>query len=367
MTEPTIGDGWSARSNGDRVACTRTAARARSPPQIASLAMTAARRRLVPLLVLLAIVAGCGGSTESPREGNAAKAGDATATATPKAERKAERAARQRREERTESKAAARTGTAAAALAALPVKGRAPKTGYDREQFGDGWASVDGCETRDRMLNRDLTAKAYLDGCRIESGKLNDPYTAARITYVRRGASAVDIDHVVALSEAWQKGAQQWSYARRVTFANDPLNLLSVDASANRQKSDGDAATWLPANKPFRCRYVSRQVAVKTKYEGWVTQAEHEAIARVLATCPGQELPRSGRLRVRVVPTQTAPAPEPTIAPELTKAKGGSGEAQYFENCDAVRAAGMAPLTRGDGIYEQNTHMDRDGDGVACE
>jgi Protein of unknown function (DUF1524)/Excalibur calcium-binding domain len=331
--------------------------------------MTAARRRLALLLVLLASVAGCGGTSELTPDTNAAKSGDATAAATPKHEDKAEPAARPSRMERKqEPKARAKSsGSAAAALAALPVRGRAPKTGYDREQFGDGWASVDGCETRERMLDRDLTAKAYLDGCRIESGRLNDPYTAARITYVRGGASEVDIDHVVALSDAWQKGAQQWSYPRRVTFANDPLNLLSVDASANRQKSDGDAATWLPANKRFRCGYVSRQVAVKTKYEGWVTQAEHDAIARVLATCPGQELPKSGRVRVRVVPTQTAPVPDPTATPEPTKAKGGSGEMQYFENCDAVRAAGRAPLVRGDGIYEQNMHMDRHGDGAACE
>ena len=202
------------------------------------------------------------------------------------------------------------------------------------------------------MLVRDLVAKVHVDGCQIESGKLNDPYTAARITYVRDGASEIDIDHVVALGDAWQKGAQQWSYARRVTFANDPLNLLSVDASANRQKSDGDAATWLPPNKRFRCRYVSRQVAVKTKYKAWVTRAEREAIARVLTTCPGQELPKSGRVRVRVIPIHTEP--------------NRGGEAETFENCDAVRAAGLAPLVRGDGTYGRNTHLDRDADGVAC-
>ena len=45
----------------------------------------------------------------------------------------------------------------------------------------------------------------------MRSGELNDPYTAARITFQRGGANEVDIDHVVALSDAWQKGAQQWS------------------------------------------------------------------------------------------------------------------------------------------------------------
>ena len=185
------------------------------------------------------------------------------------------------------------------ALAALPVKGRAPKTGYSREQFGEGWASVRGCDVRDRMLARDLVGKTFEPGgdCAVASGLLHDPYTATAIRYERGGASEVDIDHVVALSDAWQKGAQQWSDGKRRSFANDPLNLLSVDASANRAKGDGDAATWLPPNKRFRCTYVARQVAVKRRYGAWVTRAEHDAIARVLARCPGQRLPRSGAKR----------------------------------------------------------------------
>jgi hypothetical protein len=178
------------------------------------------------------------------------------------------------------------------ALEAVPVKGRAPKTGYARERFGDGWTTVAGCDTRDRVLRRDLTRKRYAGDCEVLSGRLGDPYTAREIAFVRGGASEVDIDHVVALGDAWQKGAQSWPPARRVAFANDPLNLLAVDASANRQKGDGDAATWLPPNKAFRCAYVARQVAVKRKYGAWLTRAEHDAIARILTRCPGQRLPR---------------------------------------------------------------------------
>jgi hypothetical protein len=181
-------------------------------------------------------------------------------------------------------------------LATLPIKGRAPKTGYSRERFGDGWLTLHGCDTRDRVLRRDLTRATYLDDCVVGSGRLEDPYTAAPIRFVRGGTSEVDIDHVVALSDAWQKGAQQWSPGRRAAFANDPLNLLAVDASANRQKGDGDAATWLPPNKAFRCDYVARQVAVKHKYGAWVTRAEHDAIARILATCPRERVPRAGRI-----------------------------------------------------------------------
>ena len=180
------------------------------------------------------------------------------------------------------------------ALAALPTKGRAPKTGYKRSQFGDGWAKAGGCDTRNVILRRDLT-NAVLgdDNCKVQAGALSDPYTGQRITF-KRGANssgAVQIDHVVALSNAWQTGAQQLSSEQRISLANDPLELLAVDGPANQQKGDGDAATWLPSNKPFRCQYIARQIAVKKKYSLWVTPPERTAMERILASCPEQRLP----------------------------------------------------------------------------
>jgi Protein of unknown function (DUF1524) len=178
----------------------------------------------------------------------------------------------------------------------LTVKGRAPKTGYSREQFGPAWADVDrnGCDTRNDILNRDLTAKQWrpgTHGCVVIAGLLADPYTGTSIPFAKADASAVQIDHVVALSDAWQKGAASWSAARRLAFANDPLNLLAVDGPSNERKSDGDTATWLPPNKSYRCRFVARQVAVKAKWDLWVTAAERDAIVRVLAKCPEQRVP----------------------------------------------------------------------------
>jgi hypothetical protein len=186
------------------------------------------------------------------------------------------------------------TRRAADALSTLAVKGRAPKTGYERGQFGDGWQESGGCDTRNIILRRDLGAVIANEKCQVTSGVLNDPYTGKTIKFVRGSSSsaAVQIDHVVALSDAWQKGAQQLTKEQREDLANDPLELLAVDGPANQQKSDGDAATWLPSNKPFRCQYVARQVAVKKKYSLWVTQAEKEAIVRILTACPGQTLPR---------------------------------------------------------------------------
>lgn len=176
---------------------------------------------------------------------------------------------------------------ARAELAKLEVKGRAPKTGYSRKQFSDGWGKMSGCSVREVILARDLTETKIDDKCRVLTGTLRDPYTGRTIKFQRgpETSSKVQIDHVVALSDAWQKGAQQLPREEREKLANDPLNLLAADGPANQAKGDGDAATWLPPNKPFRCQYIERQVAIKRKYRLWVTNAEKEAMGKVLAGC----------------------------------------------------------------------------------
>jgi hypothetical protein len=146
------------------------------------------------------------------------------------------------------------------------------------------------------VLRRDLTAytlKAGTHGCVVLRGTLHDPYTGDTVTFLRGPASSgrVQVDHVVALSDAWQKGAQQLSRDRRAAFANDPLDLVAVGGGVNQSKGDGDAATWLPPQRSFRCAYVARQVAVKRRYGLWVTAAERDAVRRVLTRCPGQPLP----------------------------------------------------------------------------
>lgn len=175
-------------------------------------------------------------------------------------------------------------------LKTLDVKGRAPKTGYAREEFYSSWGKINSCDVRNVILYRDLT-EVSLDGCIVLSGTLNDPYTGEVINFVRGNgtSSAVQIDHIVALSDAWQKGAQQLTAEERYSLSQDPLNLLAVDGPANQQKGDGDAATWLPKNKGFRCQYIALQIAVKHKYRLWVTSAEKEAMERVLSSCPEQQ------------------------------------------------------------------------------
>ncbi|WP_332759583.1 GmrSD restriction endonuclease domain-containing protein [Pseudarthrobacter sp.] len=269
-------------------------------------------------------------------------------------------------------------------LSTLPIKGRAPKTGYDRALFGQAWADVDrnGCDTRNDTLKRDLTGIIYTNSvpCKVQSGTLADPYTGTTISFLRGIAtsSAVQIDHVVALSDAWQKGAQQLTVEQRTAFANDSLNLQSTDGPTNMKKGDGDAATWLPPNKGFRCEYVARQISVKATYSLWVTQAEHDAMARILADCSGQLAPTNQQAPVAAAPAP-APAPAPAVAaatvvpapapvapaPVVPAPAPAAPAAAYYANCTAARAAGAAPIYAGQAGYRAG--LDRDSDGVACE
>lgn len=185
-------------------------------------------------------------------------------------------------------------GTALALLTTLPIQGRAAKTGYDRTgDFGSAWLDVDrnGCDTRNDILARDLTDIVTSETCRVQSGTLTGPYTGETIRFVRgtSTSSLVQIDHVVALANAWQTGAQQLTPVQRESLANDPLNLLAVDGATNSSKGAGDTATWLPPRKSYRCPYVARQVSVKATYGLWVTPAEHAAMIRVLSDCPSEQ------------------------------------------------------------------------------
>jgi hypothetical protein len=275
-------------------------------------------------------------------------------------------------------------GTALAALEALPVKGRAPMTGYGRDRFGTEWddavgdfpSSRNGCDTRNDLLARDLQREVVeSNGCVVDSGVLAyDPYTGERNYYFDKHdndyATDLDAEHVVALGNAWVTGAQQLAAEQRAELANDPVNLMLVNPSLNRQKGDADFATWLPPNREFRCSYAARQIRVKTRYHLWVTAPEKAAMQRVLAACPGEPFaqpdPQDGH-------TASADADRPASSTQPTRhatsrpaqSSGTGGAEVYYENCDAVRAAGAAPIHRGDPGY--GSHLDRDGDGSACK
>lgn len=169
----------------------------------------------------------------------------------------------------------------------LQERGRSADTNYSREAFGSAWKDVDrnGCDTRNDILQRDFTTvvfKAGTSDCKVIGGTWTDPYSNESYTFAE-APSGAQIDHVVALKNAWQMGADLWGDQMRVEFANDPLNLRVTIASLNQQKSDSNAASWLPPYKPGRCAFIATQVAVKAKYQLYVTQAEKDVFITILS------------------------------------------------------------------------------------
>jgi hypothetical protein len=188
-----------------------------------------------------------------------------------------------------------RFDTARQRLGQLEVRGWDRTTDFKRSQFGKAWSDdVDvefgrnGCNTRDDILRRDLKNLVVRPRtCYAQTGTLVDPYSGVTIEFTRspETSKAVEIDHVVALADAWYKGARSWDPQRRLDFANDPRNLLAVSPKANFDKAFRDAASWLPPNEAFRCDFVARQIEVKSAYGLWLAAKEKKAMAAVLARC----------------------------------------------------------------------------------
>ena len=267
------------------------------------------------------------------------------------------------------SEKAAPDSPAIADLNSLRVKGRAPRTGYVREAFGPAWADVDanGCNTRDDVLREILTGSILEGDCTVIAGSFTDPYTATDVVF-ELGEGAISIDHVVALSDAWQKGAQSWPFAKRVAFANDPLELQATLGGVNQQKSDYDAASWLPPSRVHRCPFVAQQIAIKRKYDLWVTPAEKDAMMRVLTTCPDQAVPVPGpQPTMAVGPAARESTTPPVDAPPATSAPELSGALDPdFGTCRAAKSAGFGPYASGvDPEYAY--YRDADHDGTVCE
>lgn len=193
------------------------------------------------------------------------------------------------------------SGPAADTLTTLTVDDRVSAQGYDRNSFGYRQTDVNGngCDVRDDVLARDLSNVAFTHagGCVVKTGTLHDPYTGKTIAFVRgaKTSGAVQIDHVVALENAWQSGARSWQSSQRMRFGNDMVNLLAVDGPANEEKGSASAAYWLPTNGAYRCAYVARQIGVKSKYGLSVTTREQQAMMSVLRSCPNEQVPRDGR------------------------------------------------------------------------
>jgi hypothetical protein len=235
--------------------------------------------------------------------------------------------------------------------------------GYQRDLFEHWISQGGGCTTRDIVLGRDSSTPVQRDlfGCDVVAGDWFSVYDGA----VLADPAEIDIDHVVALKEAWDSGAWAWSAEQRRAFANDlsdPRTLRAVSSDVNRAKSDRDPSNWLPPRQEYLCRYLGDWVAVKVRWGLTMDQSEFGRIRNLARDrCPDW----------RIDPTQQLPAFPAPVAPPVAQpvappvGDGTGGGAVYFENCDAARAAGAAPVRRGDPGYRRG--LDRDDDGVACE
>jgi hypothetical protein len=163
--------------------------------------------------------------------------------------------------------------------------------GYDRARFRH-WVDDDGdgCDARREVLIAEAVVRPRVRArCRLEGGRWHSAYDGLLF----RDPARLDVDHVVALREAWRSGAHRWDDGRRRAFANDlgdPRSLRAVSAASNRSKGDRDPADWLPPLETFRCRYVAEWLAVKARWRLAMDPAERAAVRDVLRGCPGMRI-----------------------------------------------------------------------------
>ncbi|MEU4742382.1 HNH endonuclease family protein [Actinosynnema sp. NPDC023658] len=171
----------------------------------------------------------------------------------------------------------------AAQLAALTVAPEGKMTGYSRDRFPHWSSQGEGCDTRDVVLQRQGADVRTAAGCKITGGSWTSAYDGVVVT----DPGDLDIDHTVALAEAWRSGADKWTDEQREKFANDlgGLQLIAVTASSNRSKGDQDAAKWKPPVQAYWCTYARSVVSVKTLYALTIDPAERDALGAMLKTC----------------------------------------------------------------------------------
>ena len=238
------------------------------------------------------------------------------------------------------------------------------ESGYERSLF-KLWidADSDGCNTREEVLIEEAVVKPTIGkSCALTGGAWLSPYDGIRITK----ASAVDIDHVVPLSEAWRSGAWAWTPAQRQAFANDlddPRTLVAVSLGQNRSKGDKDPSQWLPPKGV--CTYIADWISIKARYQLSVDAIEAEFLTSKVKQCKSSVVTVVFNKKVtkKVTPT---PTPTPTTISSPTP----TGLQLFkFANCAAAKAAGVAPIRKSTnpGLYELNASLDRDKDGIACD
>ena len=263
-------------------------------------------------------------------------------------------------------------------LAAIRVERERP-SGYDRDLFEYG-SEPDGfgCRTRAKVLIRDSLTPAQVDpvGCAVVAGDWYSRYDG--LTW--SDPAEVEIDHVVALKEAWDSGAWAWDPARLAAFGNDlddPRTLAAVTGSANRDKGDKDPSNWIPARPEAVCTYIADWTAIKARWGLSMDESEHGRIRNLLNNrCPGHTIatwpPAPAAAATATATTTLPPVPVPTIAPAPAGLPAaGNCDPSYPSVCIAPAPpdldCGDIPYRRFD-VQQPDPHgFDRDRDGVGCE
>lgn len=246
-------------------------------------------------------------------------------------------------------------------LASLAVVPEPQRTGYDRALFPH-WDDEDGdrCDTRCEVLS----AQRGPDGF----------WLSAWDGYSTNDPSELHVDHVVALAEAWDSGADSWSASKRDEFADYMPNLLAVSATSNLRKSDKDAAEWFPSRAEANCLWASTVVRVKQQWDLAVDQAEADALGNLLRTCRDYVAPTTTTTRpptttTRPRTTTTAAAPPPSSS---NCTPGYNPCIPPGDDVDCAGGTGNGPRYVDGPVYVDHSGgdpygLDSDGDGVGCE
>lgn len=244
-------------------------------------------------------------------------------------------------------------------------------SGYNQDLFGyPGVGDGAGCDTRDRVLAEESLSLAQVayPGCQVVAGDWLSLYDLAEFA----DPAELEVDHVVALKEAWDSGAWEWSPETLVAFGNDttdPRTLRAVSVSTNRSKGDKDPSNWMPPKREVWCQYLADWVVIKVRWGLTMDQSEFGRIDRLLRNeCQDTVVEP---YEPALIALALLPIPDPDPDPDAplivvpTPGYSNGSESVYFSNCAEARSAGAAPLYIGDAGYRAG--LDRDSDGVACE
>ena len=260
-------------------------------------------------------------------------------------------------------------------LATIPVENE-HGVGYDRDLFFEGLdEDGDGCRTRSEVLIRDSLVSPTISGvCRVKAGRWLSVYDGVTVT----DPTALEVDHVVALEEAWDSGAWQWHDMRRASFANDLLDsrtLRPVTSATNQAKGNADPSNWIPPNESYVCTFLSDWIAIKARWGLTMDQSEAGRLRNLLTErCADQTVapwPAAEPWPPSETPVPSTPVTTTTTTPAIVPLIGRGCDAAYPEVCLPPPPPDLdcrdIPDRRFTVLAPDPHNFDGDFNGVGCE